>query len=444
MSGKTILKDMDMPSEPSPASVLTSIFPIQWVGVFLLVTMTMVGCKKSASVAIETSENASDAATVVIAPKTYEVSAQQLLEARLPRDRASEGWIRLFDGHTMFGWEIVGAANWAVEEQEIVVSGGEPSLLCTSMPWQDFELQLQYQAAKDSDSGIFVRTPIDPENPAQDCYEINLADGDADYPTGSITGRQKSELTETELTDGWRDVSVRVEQGTVSVKVGGVMVCQYEDPSPLQAARIGLQYQTGKVEFRDIQLRPLGTDSLIDETLSKWTNYPDMPGKFSVTKDGSLHVEGGSTQLESKERFADFVLFAEYKLAKPDMNSGIFFRCIPGDKMMGYECQVSNQIKDDNPLTPADHGTGGFFKRQEARIVAGNPDDWSSVVLVVRGPMMAAWVEGIQVSNWFDDRSPNENPRRGLRLDAGTLMIQGHDPSTDAYLRQIEVARLGE
>ncbi|MDA8744546.1 DUF1080 domain-containing protein [Rubripirellula amarantea] len=419
-----------------PAFMFTSMLSI-------VVLLVFSGCRKSTPTVEVASESPEDAATAVVTTtKAYEVSADQLLASRLPRDRASEGWIRLFDGYTMFGWEIIGKANWEVKDETIVVSGGESSLLCTSMPWQDFELQLQYQSAADADSGVLVRTPIDPNNPSEDCYEINLADGDSDYPTGSLNGRQKSDLSGGELSDGWRTLSIRADQATVTVTIDDVEVCRYEDPSPLPGGRIGLQYLTGETKFRDIQLRPLGLESLLDESLSQWTTYPDMPGSFSMTDDGEMHVEGGRTQLETKESYDDFVLLAEYRLAEPEMNSGIFFRCIPGDEMMGYECQLSNQIKDANPLTPADHGTGGFFKRQEARIVAGNPEGYSSVVLLAKGPMMAAWVEGIQVSNWFDDRKPDENPRRGLRTKAGTIMIQGHDPTTDAWIRQLKVANL--
>ena len=169
-----------------------------------------------------------------------------------------------------------------------------------------------------------------------------------------------------------------------------------------------------------------------------------MPGEFSVTEDGNLRVKGGRTQLESKRSFGDFVLLAEYKLPLAEMNSGIFFRCIPGDVMMGYECQLSNELKDGDPLTPADCGTGGIFRRQDARVVAGETDKFATVVLVAHGPAMAAWVNGVQVSDWFDDRKSDENPRRGLRLDAGTLMIQGHDPGTDALIKQFSVADLDD
>ena len=55
------------------------------------------------------------------------------------------------------------------------------------------------------------------------------------------------------------------------------------------------------------------------------------------------------------------------------------------------------------------------------------------------GPHMAVWVNGYQVSNWTDDRPPDPNPRRGSRLHAGTLCIQGHDPTTDLLFRNIRI-----
>ena len=55
---------------------------------------------------------------------------------------------------------------------------------------------------------------------------------------------------------------------------------------------------------------------------------------------------------------------------------------------------------------------------------------------------MSAWVNGIQVSDWTDTREVNENPRRGLRLEAGTIMIQGHDPKTNALFKQFNIRSL--
>jgi hypothetical protein len=57
---------------------------------------------------------------------------------------------------------------------------------------------------------------------------------------------------------------------------------------------------------------------------------------------------------------------------------------------------------------------------------------------------MAVWVNGYQVTDWTDTRAPDENPRRGRRLEAGTLIIQGHDPTTDLSFRNMRIAELPE
>jgi hypothetical protein len=126
----------------------------------------------------------------------------------------------------------------------------------------------------------------------------------------------------------------------------------------------------------------------------------------------------------------------------PHLNSGVFFRQIPGEFTLGYECQIQNQIKDGDPAQPFDCGTGGFYRRSNARFVNGKDLDWTRMTLMVHGPHMAAWVNGVQVSDWTDDRKPDDNPRKGLRTKPGTLSIQGHDPTTDILFRDFEIAEL--
>ena len=58
------------------------------------------------------------------------------------------------------------------------------------------------------------------------------------------------------------------------------------------------------------------------------------------------------------------------------------------------------------------------------------------------GPHVATWVDGIQVCDWIDTRDPDLNPRRGLRLTPGTIIIQGHDPTTDLLFRGFNIAKL--
>lgn len=378
---------------------------------------------------------------VNVEPQTYETDANDLLAMRLDADRAEQGWIRLFDGYTLFGWEIATAANFRIEDQAIVVDAGQPGLLCTAVPWSDYRLQLSYRCDDpQTNSGVVLRSSIQPDDPATQCYEINIDDSSESFPTGSLTGRQKRQSSPPSQTEGrWRTMELEMVGGELTVQMDGEVVCDYADENPLPAGRIGLQFETGKIQFRDIQLQPIGLDSLIDETLSRWKQYPAMNGQFRF-QDGSIVVDGGKTQLETDSSYGDFTLLAVYQLAAPDTNTGIFFRCIVGDEMMGYECQVNDAIEGANPLEPTDTGTGGIFRRQAARIVPAFSDRPNSLVLNVRGLQMAAWVNGLQVSQWYDDRKPNENPRRGSRTDPGSIMIQGHDPATQAVFKSFQIA----
>jgi len=74
--------------------------------------------------------------------------------------------------------------------------------------------------------------------------------------------------------------------------------------------------------------------------------------------------------------------------------------------------------------------------------VVANDFEWFHETLIVSGPHMAAWVNGYQVSDWTDTRAPDENPRGGLRREAGTIAIQGHDPKTDLSFRNLRAGEM--
>jgi hypothetical protein len=48
----------------------------------------------------------------------------------------------------------------------------------------------------------------------------------------------------------------------------------------------------------------------------------------------------------------------------------------------------------------------------------------------------------VQVVDWTDEREPADNPREGRRLEAGHLILQGHDPTTDLNFRNLRIAEL--
>jgi len=373
------------------------------------------------------------------APKTSNPAAATPQNVLSPKELA-DGWILLFDGATLYGWESTGDADWKVADGAIAVSTGEKGLLTTTTEWGDYVLKCDFQAPPTTNSGIFLRTPAKPTDPTKDCYELNIASPEvSEFSNGSFVGRAKA--TKYLASGDWRTYEVTVEGGIFTVKIDGESVLEYVDAAPLRRGRIGLQLNSGPVAFRNIKLKPLGQKSLFNgKDQAGWRSHPESKSVFTVTPEGTLNVKNGRGQLETEAQFGDFVMQLECFSNGKHLNSGVFFRSIPGELTNGYECQIQNGYKDGDRTKPVDCGTGGFYRRQDARKVNADDFTWFHMTLAADGPHMAAWVNGVQVSDWTDTREPHDNPRNGLRTAPGTLILQGHDPTTDLSFRNLTAA----
>jgi len=361
---------------------------------------------------------------------------------RLSPEEIAEGWILLFDGATLFGWQPSQAADWRVEDGAIVATTGTPDLLCTTSQFGDYILRVEFRSEPKTNSGIFLRTLRQVTDASKECYELNIASPElSGFPTGSFVGRKKAIPVE-ESTD-WRQFEVTAEGERFSVRLNGVEVLQYEDPQPLGRGFIGLQFNQGRIAFRNIKLKPLGLKPLFNgQDLSGWKTYPQLAARATVTPEGWLRLQGGRGMIETEQLFGDFTLQIEIFVNGKELNSGVFFRCIPGEQMNGYESQIHNAYLSGDRARPRDCGTGGIFRRQDARRVVANDFEWFSKTIHAAGPHMAVWVNGYQVSDWTDTRPADANPRRGCRVEPGSIMLQGHDPTTDLFFRNIRAATL--
>ena len=190
-------------------------------------------------------------------------------------------------------------------------------------------------------SGVFLRTPAVPTDPAKDCYELNIADPETSpFYTGSFVGRQKA--TEYLHSDDWQ--SFDVGAGRALRRQGRWPTgARLYRRGALGRGRIGLQLNKGAVAFRNIKLRPLGLESIFNgRDLTGWKVHPDKKSVFTVTPDGDLNVKNGNGQIETEGQWADFVLQVEIFSNGKYLNSGIFFRTVPGGFWQGYESQIQN------------------------------------------------------------------------------------------------------
>ncbi len=368
----------------------------------------------------------------------------------LTQEEIDSGWLALFDGSTTFGWRAASKANWTIENEVISVSEGESGLLRTTSQFDDFELKVQFKIGPETNSGIFIRTSPKPRNPAGDCFEINLAAPKVSpFSTGTLVSRKKGEdISRGDIAwfEHWHELHITANGPQVTIYVDGEKTLDYTDPAGEKAVGrgyIGLQLNSGLAQFKAIRLRPLNVDSMFNgKGLSGWKTDQRLESSFDVTDEGELQILSGRGQIESEQSYGDFVFSMKCKTNAAGLNSGVFFRCIPGELMNGYESQIQNQFKDDDRTNPVDCGTGGIFRRSLARSVNANDKEWFSKTIIATGPRVAVWVNGFQVTDWSDQRKPDTNPRRGRRLEAGTIIFQGHDPTTDILLKDIHAREL--
>jgi hypothetical protein len=171
---------------------------------------------------------------------------------------------------------------------------------------------------------------------------------------------------------------------------------------------------------------------------------PGSKSKFQV-QDGTIHVTNGRGFLETEATAKNFLFQFEAKTNGDKLNSGVFFRSMPGTEAApsnGYEFQIQNGFKDGDRSKPDDFGTGAIFRRVSARQVVSNDREWFTATLIAEGPHFTTWINGIPVVDWTDERPSNENPREGLRLEAGHFSLQGHDPTTDLDFRNLRLVNL--
>lgn len=375
-----------------------------------------------------------------------ETAAKSATHNHLTSQEIATGWISLFDGQTLFGWKANNNVNWQISDGVVHADTGEPGLLLTTSEFADYELRCDFRLEKGGNSGIFLRTVFNAKDPTKDCYELNLCDSHPAFPTGSLVGLKKPDKP-VSGEGKWMTYHVTVQGNRIDVQLDGAPVLSFTDTRPSARRRgfIGLQKNAGKAEYRNVYLRPLSEKPLFNGSdLAGWRRVPGGKSEFTVS-DGTIHVRNGRGYLETESTWGDFILQAQIKTNGKHLNSGIFFRALPGtekEPANGYEAQVQNAFEANDRSRPVDYGTGAIYNRVKARRVVSNDFEWFAMTVAATGPHVGVWIDGQQVTDWTDTRRPHENPRNGLRTKAGHISLQGHDPTTDLSFRELRIAEL--
>ncbi|MGC4006752.1 MAG: DUF1080 domain-containing protein [Pirellulales bacterium] len=176
----------------------------------------------------------------------------------------------------------------------------------------------------------------------------------------------------------------------------------------------------------------------LDPQLTEWKVFPGKQAIYDVETNGDLHVKNGPGMLEYVGReYGDFALTWAVKTNAEKLNSGVFFRQIPGEFTNGYECQIQNAFKDGDRSQPVDCGTGGIYRRSNARRIVGDDLTWMRMTLIATGPHMAAWVNGTQVSDWTDTREARRESAQRFACEKRNAVVTRSRPDHGHFVQRV-------
>lgn len=197
---------------------------------------------------------------------------KSLLIVALSLAQPGAGWIDLFDGKTMKGWSPVGSAVWNVvdgalsanpsAQAQITAADGKAvsasGFLHTERAYADFDLTAEFHSEKNTNSGIFIRCAAGQAMSQTTCYEVNISDNHATYPTGSIVGMHSTLPNRAATAGKWSTMEISARGPHIVVTVDGKTVLDVQDTKRTTGAialQAGGPNGPGPIRFRNLKIR---------------------------------------------------------------------------------------------------------------------------------------------------------------------------------------------
>lgn len=180
--------------------------------------------------------------------------------------RPEAGFIQLFNGRDLTGWETSGGARWVVEDGLLIGTQGEnnaPGDLFTKQTYKNFVANLTYRVEWPCNSGLWFRYQSPKKAYQADileykkpvCYSGTL------YCPGKMFLAMNEDKTLVDR-DGWNTIKVRAEGEHLQIWINGHKVADVDDDTT-DSGRIGFQVHPGeqfgpmKIIVRELLLKEL-------------------------------------------------------------------------------------------------------------------------------------------------------------------------------------------
>lgn len=371
-----------------------------------------------------------------------------------------EGFVSLFDGESLEGWEIHGGqATYDVEEGTIVgrVKPNTPgnTFLCTKKPYGNFIFKVGLKLDSPMNSGIQIRSHVREEGDRVFGYQCEV-DPSARAWSGGIydearrgwlyplsgDDEAKRQARAAFKPEDWNEYTIEAVGPTIKTWVNGVPCADLVDFADLEGL-IALQVHAGGspgvIRWKNVRIKDLGKSEwkpLFDgKDLSQWE--PLGGGEWTV-EDGMIR---GTSKAESavhgilcsKQEYGDFAIRLKYKPVRG--NSGLYFRTEKsGDDVVvhGFQAEIN---PNDDPGSLYETAGRAWVSRVPAEVSKEvfKPGDWNEMIVVAQGKDITVFINGKEVTRLRNDPGRTRG-FLGLQLHGGEDM--------EIYFDDIEIMEL--
>jgi hypothetical protein len=191
-----------------------------------------------------------------------------------------KGFEALFNGKDLTGWKVNEGGNlavWGAENGILFVNGRGGGWLMTEKEYADFELRLEFRLPEKGNSGVALRSPLRGD-PAYVGMEIQILDDSwhkVHYKglkqtqlTGSIYDVVPPAKDATKPVGQWNQMQITAKGREITVVLNGTRIVHANlddyknraDKHPgllREKGHLGLQSHDGRVDFRNLFVKPL-------------------------------------------------------------------------------------------------------------------------------------------------------------------------------------------
>lgn len=377
---------------------------------------------------------------------------------------AQDGWQILFNGKDFSGWEKRnGEAGYRIENGELIgtTKAGTPNtFLCTKETYYNFILELEVKVDPAMNSGIQFRSNSLPDyhNGRVHGYQAEIDPSPRAFSGGVYDEQRRGwlyPLNENEAgqkafkNGDWNLYRIEAVGHEIRIWVNGVNTANLVDDWTaggfigLQVHSISSAEEAGReIRWRNIRIKTQGLEverqpmqpetpevNLIPNTLTDyelrkgwrllfdgqdtdgWRRplSKDFPKKSWILENGTLTTQdaAGGEVLMSEERFSNFELKLEFKMAKGAKGGIVYFS--PKESDAAEATGLKFALADDAGLSPnSSQSPGSLFglipasnlsvpsREKEFRGI----DEWNEVRIVARGRQVEHWLNGFRVMEY--------------------------------------------